>query len=63
MTRVGNVMKKLTIAAQEVFQLDANLLTKEAHQPWDIIIKEQVESLLYTNIFGVEQRKSPGKTS
>ncbi len=34
----------MTMAAQAVFQLYANLLTEEAHQPWDIIVKEQTES-------------------
>ena len=53
----------MTMAAQAVFQLYANLLTKEAHQPWDIIVKEQMESSPYTDIYGVEHRKSPGKTT
>ena len=58
---VGNLKKKMTTAAQAVFQLYANLLTKEARQPWDIIAKEQTELSPYTNIFRVKQRKSPGK--
>ncbi len=60
---VVNLKKKMTTAAQAVFQLYANLLAKEVHQPWDIIVKEQTESLPYTNIYGVECRKSPGKTT
>ncbi len=60
---VSNLKKKKTTAAQAVFQLYANLLTKEAHQPWDIIVKEQTESLSYTDIYGVKRRKSPGKTT
>ena len=57
---VGNLKKKMTTAAQAVFQLYANLLTEEARQPWDIIVKEQTESSPYTNIYGVKRRKSPG---
>ena len=34
---VGNLKKKMT-TAQAVFQLHTNLLTREAHQPWNIII-------------------------
>ncbi len=49
------------MVAQAVFQLYANLLTEEEHQPWDIIVKEQMESLLYPDIFGVKQRKLLGK--
>ena len=60
---VGNLKKKMTTAAQAVFQLYANLLTEEARQPWDIIVKEQTESSPYTDIYGVERRKSPGKTT
>ena len=62
-TEVGNLKKKMTTAAQAVLQLYANLLTEEARQPWDIIVKEQMESLPYTDIYGVERRKSPGKTT
>ncbi len=57
---VSNLKKKLTESTQAVSQLYTNLLTEEAHQPWDVIIKEQTESSLYTNIFGVKWRKSPG---
>ncbi len=63
MAEVGNLKKKMTEASQAVFQLYANLLTEEVHQPWDIIIKEQMESSPHTDIFGVKQKKSPGKTS
>eukprot|EP00804_Cyclotella_cryptica_P010317 CCRYP_012251-RA/>CCRYP_012251-RA protein AED:0.18 eAED:0.18 QI:0/-1/0/1/-1/1/1/0/271 len=55
--------KKLTESALEVFQLYANLLTEEARQPWDLIVKEQTESSPFQDIFGVERKKSPGKTS
>ena len=48
---VGNLKKKMTTAAQAVFQLYANLLTEEARQPWDIIVKEQTESSPYTDIY------------
>ena len=51
---VVNLKKKMTEAAQAVCQLYPNLLTKEAHQPWDNIFKEQMEPSLYTNIFGVK---------
>ncbi len=44
-----------------VFQLHANLLTEEVHQPWDVIVKEQTESSPYTNTFGIKWTKSPGK--
>eukprot|EP00804_Cyclotella_cryptica_P019135 CCRYP_020878-RA/>CCRYP_020878-RA protein AED:0.08 eAED:0.80 QI:0/0/0/1/1/1/3/0/430 len=54
---------KMTDSALEVFQLYANLLTEEACQPWDLIVKEQTESSPFHNIFGVERKKSPGKTS
>ena len=37
---VSNLKKKKTTAAQAVFQLYANLLTEEAHQPLDVIVKE-----------------------
>eukprot|EP00804_Cyclotella_cryptica_P006016 CCRYP_000260-RA/>CCRYP_000260-RA protein AED:0.24 eAED:0.58 QI:0/0/0/1/1/1/3/0/279 len=53
----------MTDSALEVFQLYANLLTEEARQPWDLIVKEQTESSPFHNIFGVERKKSPGKTS
>jgi hypothetical protein len=59
---VSNLKKKKTTAAQAVFQLYANLLTEEARQPWDVIVKEQTESSPYSDIFGVEWSKSPGKT-
>eukprot|EP00804_Cyclotella_cryptica_P007670 CCRYP_015256-RA/>CCRYP_015256-RA protein AED:0.43 eAED:1.00 QI:0/-1/0/1/-1/1/1/0/240 len=35
---------KMTNSALEVFQLYANLLTEEARQPWDLIVKEEMES-------------------
>eukprot|EP00804_Cyclotella_cryptica_P027657 CCRYP_010276-RA/>CCRYP_010276-RA protein AED:0.33 eAED:0.71 QI:0/0/0/1/1/1/2/0/171 len=54
---------KMTDSALEVFQLYANLLTEEARQPWDLIVKEQTESSPFHDIFGVERKKSPGKTS
>eukprot|EP00804_Cyclotella_cryptica_P002230 CCRYP_020440-RA/>CCRYP_020440-RA protein AED:0.37 eAED:0.37 QI:0/-1/0/1/-1/1/1/0/149 len=54
---------KMTDSALEVFQLYANLLTEEARQPWDLIVKEQTESTPFHDIFGVERKKSPGKTS
>eukprot|EP00804_Cyclotella_cryptica_P019427 CCRYP_006602-RA/>CCRYP_006602-RA protein AED:0.28 eAED:0.63 QI:0/0/0/1/1/1/2/0/305 len=53
----------MTDSALEVFQLYANLLTEEARQPWDLIVKEQTESTPFHDIFGVERKKSPGKTS
>eukprot|EP00804_Cyclotella_cryptica_P002100 CCRYP_006510-RA/>CCRYP_006510-RA protein AED:0.41 eAED:0.41 QI:0/-1/0/1/-1/1/1/0/88 len=31
---------KMTNSSLEVFQLYANLLAEEAHQPWDFIVKE-----------------------
>eukprot|EP00804_Cyclotella_cryptica_P010182 CCRYP_013808-RA/>CCRYP_013808-RA protein AED:0.11 eAED:0.65 QI:0/0/0/1/1/1/2/0/398 len=55
---------KMTDSALEVFRLYANLLTEEARQPWDLIVnKEQTESSPFHDIFGVERKKSPGKTS
>eukprot|EP00804_Cyclotella_cryptica_P007125 CCRYP_014513-RA/>CCRYP_014513-RA protein AED:0.12 eAED:0.65 QI:0/0/0/1/1/1/2/0/396 len=54
---------KMTDSALEVFQLYANFLTEEARQPWDLIVKEQTESTPFHDIFGVERKKSPGKTS
>ena len=54
---------KMTDSALAVFQLYANLLTEEARQPWDLIVKEQTESAPFHDIFGVEKKKSPGKTS
>ncbi len=59
---VSNLKKQKTTVAQDVFQLYANLLTKEERHPWDIIVKEQTESSQHTNIFGVKWIKSPGKT-
>ncbi len=59
---VSNIKKQKTTMVQAVFQLYGNLLTKEARQPWDVIVKEQTELSPYTNIFGVEWPKSPGKT-
>ena len=38
---VSNLKKQKTTMAKVVFQLYGNLLTKEVHQPWDIIMKEQ----------------------
>ena len=35
----------MTMVAQIVFQLYANLLTKEAYYPSDVIVKEQMELL------------------
>eukprot|EP00804_Cyclotella_cryptica_P029126 CCRYP_005291-RA/>CCRYP_005291-RA protein AED:0.48 eAED:0.48 QI:0/-1/0/1/-1/1/1/0/145 len=43
---------KMTDSALEVFQLYANLLTEEARQPWDLIVKEQTESNPFHDIFG-----------
>eukprot|EP00804_Cyclotella_cryptica_P003249 CCRYP_010479-RA/>CCRYP_010479-RA protein AED:0.25 eAED:0.25 QI:0/-1/0/1/-1/1/1/0/240 len=43
---------KMTDSALEVFQLYANLLTEEARQPWDLIVKEQTESSPFHDIFG-----------
>eukprot|EP00804_Cyclotella_cryptica_P029174 CCRYP_005340-RA/>CCRYP_005340-RA protein AED:0.42 eAED:1.00 QI:0/-1/0/1/-1/1/1/0/448 len=54
---------KMTNSAREVFQLYANLLTAEARQPWDLIVKEQMESSPFHDIFGVKRKKSPGKMS
>eukprot|EP00804_Cyclotella_cryptica_P018031 CCRYP_008321-RA/>CCRYP_008321-RA protein AED:0.23 eAED:0.23 QI:0/-1/0/1/-1/1/1/0/282 len=54
---------KMADSALEVFQLYANLLTEEARQPWDLIVKEQMESTPFHDIFGVERKKTPGKTS
>jgi hypothetical protein len=54
---------KMTDLALEVFQLYVNLLTEEARQPWDLIVKDQMESYPFHDIFGVERKKSPGKTS
>eukprot|EP00804_Cyclotella_cryptica_P001515 CCRYP_003736-RA/>CCRYP_003736-RA protein AED:0.40 eAED:0.40 QI:0/-1/0/1/-1/1/1/0/99 len=42
---------KMTDLALEVFQLYANLLTEEARQPWDLILKEQTESSPFQDIF------------
>eukprot|EP00804_Cyclotella_cryptica_P020965 CCRYP_009287-RA/>CCRYP_009287-RA protein AED:0.81 eAED:1.00 QI:0/0/0/0.5/1/1/2/0/315 len=42
----------MTNLVLESFQLYTNLLTEDAHQPWDFIVKE---------LFGVERKKSPGK--
>eukprot|EP00804_Cyclotella_cryptica_P002219 CCRYP_018256-RA/>CCRYP_018256-RA protein AED:0.38 eAED:0.38 QI:0/-1/0/1/-1/1/1/0/121 len=42
---------KMTDSALEVFQLYANLLTEEARQPWDLIVKEQTESSPFHDIF------------
>eukprot|EP00804_Cyclotella_cryptica_P024097 CCRYP_007319-RA/>CCRYP_007319-RA protein AED:0.32 eAED:0.32 QI:0/-1/0/1/-1/1/1/0/199 len=53
----------MTDLALDVFQLYANLLTEEAHQPWDLIVKEQAESTPFHDIFRVERKKSLGKTS
>eukprot|EP00804_Cyclotella_cryptica_P027836 CCRYP_009231-RA/>CCRYP_009231-RA protein AED:0.43 eAED:0.43 QI:0/-1/0/1/-1/1/1/0/74 len=52
----------MTDSALEVFQLYANLLTEEARQPWDLIVKEQAESNPFHDIL-VERKKSPGKAS
>eukprot|EP00804_Cyclotella_cryptica_P020378 CCRYP_012612-RA/>CCRYP_012612-RA protein AED:0.43 eAED:0.43 QI:0/-1/0/1/-1/1/1/0/69 len=41
----------MTDSALEVFQLYANLLTEEARQPWDLIVKEQTESNPFHDIF------------
>eukprot|EP00804_Cyclotella_cryptica_P025636 CCRYP_002848-RA/>CCRYP_002848-RA protein AED:0.28 eAED:0.28 QI:0/-1/0/1/-1/1/1/0/205 len=41
---------KMTDSALEVFQLYANLLTEEARQPWDLIVKEQTESSPFHDI-------------
>eukprot|EP00804_Cyclotella_cryptica_P025729 CCRYP_002927-RA/>CCRYP_002927-RA protein AED:0.41 eAED:0.41 QI:0/-1/0/1/-1/1/1/0/76 len=40
----------MTDLALEVFQLYANLLTEEARQPWDLIVKEQMESSPFHDI-------------
>eukprot|EP00804_Cyclotella_cryptica_P015197 CCRYP_000741-RA/>CCRYP_000741-RA protein AED:0.44 eAED:0.44 QI:0/-1/0/1/-1/1/1/0/67 len=40
----------MTDSALEVFQLYANLLTEEARQPWDLIVKEQTESSPFHDI-------------
>eukprot|EP00804_Cyclotella_cryptica_P009652 CCRYP_011204-RA/>CCRYP_011204-RA protein AED:0.19 eAED:0.19 QI:0/-1/0/1/-1/1/1/0/292 len=61
--RHARLKDKMTDSALEVFQLYANLLTEEARQPWDLIVKEQTESSPFHDIFGVERKKSPGKTS
>eukprot|EP00804_Cyclotella_cryptica_P015762 CCRYP_013405-RA/>CCRYP_013405-RA protein AED:0.14 eAED:0.55 QI:0/0/0/1/1/1/2/0/303 len=53
----------MTDSTLEVFQLYANLLTEEAFQPLELIVKEQMESSPFHDIFGVERKKSPGKTS
>eukprot|EP00804_Cyclotella_cryptica_P023564 CCRYP_011915-RA/>CCRYP_011915-RA protein AED:0.45 eAED:0.45 QI:0/0/0/0.5/1/1/2/0/228 len=52
---------KMTDLTLAVFQLYTNLLTEEARQPWDLIVKEQTESNPFHNIFGVKWKKSPGK--
>eukprot|EP00804_Cyclotella_cryptica_P007762 CCRYP_001368-RA/>CCRYP_001368-RA protein AED:0.24 eAED:0.47 QI:0/0/0/1/1/1/2/0/781 len=54
---------KMTDSALEVFQLYANLLTEEACQPCDLIVKEPTESSPFHDIFRVERKKSPGKMS
>ena len=54
---------KTTDSALAVFQLYANLLTEEACQPWDLIVKEQTESSPFHDVFGVKKKKSPGKMS
>ena len=53
---VVNLKKEMTEEAQAVFQLYSNLLTEEACQPWDFIVKEQMEVLPYTNI-SIEWKK------
>ena len=58
-----NLKEKMIKVAQAVFQLYANLLTEKARQPWDVIVKEQMESSSYSDIFGVKWKKSPGKMS
>eukprot|EP00804_Cyclotella_cryptica_P030064 CCRYP_016957-RA/>CCRYP_016957-RA protein AED:0.30 eAED:0.30 QI:0/-1/0/1/-1/1/1/0/152 len=53
---------KMTDSALEVFQLYANLLTEEARQPWDLIVKEQTESSPFHDIFESKEEVT-GKTS
>ena len=58
---VVNLKKEMNNLAHEIFHLNSNLLTEKAHQPCDIIVKEQTEFSPYTNIFGVEWKKSLDK--
>eukprot|EP00804_Cyclotella_cryptica_P024749 CCRYP_001726-RA/>CCRYP_001726-RA protein AED:0.44 eAED:0.44 QI:42/1/0.5/1/0/0/2/0/194 len=52
----------VTIAGAKPFELYGNLLSDEARQPWEKIIKAQVTRAPWEDIKGVPHRETPTKT-
>ncbi len=46
----------------QIFQLYGNLLTDEAHQPWEKIVKVQTDTISREDLHGVVHEEKAGKT-
>ncbi len=46
----------------QIFQLYGNLLTDEARQPWEKIVKEQTDTFPWEDLRGEVHEKKAGKT-
>ncbi len=49
-------------AGAKPFKLYANLLSDEARQPWEKILKAQVTQAPWEDVFGVTHTKTPTKS-
>ena len=46
----------------KIFQLYGNLLTDEAHQPWENIVKVQTDTIPWEDLYGEVHEEKAGKT-
>ena len=51
----------VTTKGEELFELYGNLLSDEARQPWEKIIKAQVMQAPWEDVFGIPHTKTPTK--
>jgi len=59
---VGEARAKAEVIGTHIFQLYANLLSDESCQPWDKIVKAQMESAPQEDLKGELYSKKGGKT-
>ena len=59
--KVKEAKHVVTMAGAKPFELYANLLADEAHQPWEKILKAQVMQAPWEDVFGVKHTETPTK--
>ena len=64
MTSKAQVKVKSTVEhmASQIFQLYSNFLSKEARQPWNKILAEQIDSRPWKDLRGIVHNTLRGKT-